>query len=204
VAAAWRDRGDPERALEVLTEALGLSREIGDRLEQARVLTRMGEILIRLARDREAAAELAQASQLAQGFGDRLLESEAARLLAEVHLQLGDLRAARDEARRALELAEKVGSRPSQGIAHRVLGSVIARGGITDEDKAEADRHFTRAIEILGEVGAELELGHTFQSYSHVLAERGDSDGSQTFAERAGEITEKIGPRLAPKLDGSR
>jgi tetratricopeptide (TPR) repeat protein len=203
VAAAWRDRGDPDRALEVLKEALLLAREIGDRLEQATILTRMGEVLIRLARDDEASEHLAQASELAHTFGDKLLQSESARLLAEVYLQLGDLRAARNEARRALELAERVGSRPSQAAAHRVLGAVTARGGITDEDKAEADRHFTRAIEILHEVGAELELGQTFESYSHVLSERGDYDAAATFTERAGEITERLNPRLpAPKVDG--
>ncbi len=205
VAAAWRDRGDADRALEVLKEALQLAREIGDRLEQATILTRMGELLIRVARDDEASEHLAQASELAQTFGDKLLQSEAARLLAEVYLQLGDLRAARNEARRALDLAEKVGSRPSQAQAHRVLGAVTAKGGITDEDKSEADRHFTRAIEILNEVGAELELGQTFESYSHVLVERGDFDAAATFNERAGEITERLNPRLPPpKVDGGK
>jgi hypothetical protein len=29
-----------------------------------------------------------------------------------------------------------------------------------------------------------------------VLSARGDLDGAQTFAERADEITEKLGPRL--------
>jgi tetratricopeptide (TPR) repeat protein len=196
VAAAWRDRGDTVRAQEVLKEALGLAREIGDRLEQANILTRLGEIMIRMGQDADASDHLAQASELAQTFGDKLLQSEAARLLAEVYLQLGDMRAARDQARRALELAEKVGSRPSAAMAHRVLGTVIAQGGITDDDKAESDRHFTRAIEILGEVGNEQELGHTFQSYSHVLHQRGDVDASQTFAERADEITARLGPKL--------
>ena len=205
VAAAWRDRGDPERAFEVLKEALQLAREIGDRLEQATILTRMGEALIRTARDHEAAEHLAQASELAQSFGDKLLQSDSARLLAEVWLQLGDLRAARNEARRALELAEKVGSRPSQALAHRVLGTITAKGGITDEDKAAADRHFQKAIEILGSVGAELDLGETYTSYSHVLSDRGDHDGAATFAERADEIMQRLGPRPnVPKVDAKR
>jgi tetratricopeptide (TPR) repeat protein len=203
VAAAWRDRGDTQRTLEVLNEALGLAREIGDRLEQANILVRLGEVLIKLSRDAEAAEHLAQASELAQSFGDKLLQSEAARLLAEVFVQLGNLRAARTEARRALELAEKVGSRPYAAMAHRVLGTVIARGGITDEDKAQSDAHFTKAIEILGEVGAEMELGFTFESYAHVLQARGDHDGAQTFAERAEEITERIGPRIAARPPGT-
>jgi tetratricopeptide (TPR) repeat protein len=204
VAAAWRDRGDLERAYEVLGEALGLAREIGDRLEQANILTRLGEVLIRLARDDEASGHLAQASELAQSFGDKLLQSEAARLLAEVYLQLGDTRAARTEARRALDLAEKVGSRPYAGMAHRVLGAVIAKGGITDEDRAQADAHYTKAIEILGAVGAELELGYTYESYAHVLTARGDYDAAATFGERADEITERIGPKAVRPTAGPR
>jgi tetratricopeptide (TPR) repeat protein len=192
VASAWRDRRDYPRALEVLQEALALAREIGDRSEQAHILVRMGEVLLKLCRDAEASDHLAQAAELAQSFGDKPLQSEAARLLAEVYLQLGDPRAARNEARRALELAEKVGSRLQTALAHRILGMVIARGGITDEDRAQSDGHFQRAIAILGDVGAVEELGTTYQSYSHVLEARGDHDGAQTFAERADETTLRI------------
>ncbi|HEX8951364.1 MAG TPA: tetratricopeptide repeat protein, partial [Polyangia bacterium] len=192
VASAWRDRGDVKRSFEVLSEALGLAQEIGDRLEQGSILTRMGEALARLGRDPEASDHLAQASELAQTFGDRALQSEAARLLAEVYAQMGDLRAARTEARRALELAEKVGSRTYAGMAHRVLGTILARGGITDEDKQQADEHLQKSIEILGEVGHELELGRSYQSYADLLHERGDSDGAATFNERATEITERL------------
>lgn len=192
VAAAWRDRGDLDRALEVLKEALGLAREIGDRLEQAAIHARVGEVLSRLGRDAEAAQALGQASELALSFGDRLLQSEAARLVAEVHLSLGDLRRARDEARRALELADKVGSRPAQGLAHRVLGTIIARGGITDEDRAESDQHFQRAIEILGAVGNALELGRTYETYARVLEQRGELDGARAFGERAGAIAARL------------
>lgn len=203
VASAWRDRGDVKRSYEVLAEALGLAQDIGDRLEQATILTRMGEALARLGRHPEASDHLAQASELAQTFGDRLLQSEAARLLAEVFLQMGDLKPARTEARRALELAEKVGSRPYTGMAHRVLGTVLARGGISDEDKSAAEQHLQKSIEILGEVGHELELGRSYQSYADILSERGDTDGATTFEERATEISERLGPKAPPLFDPS-
>jgi tetratricopeptide (TPR) repeat protein len=201
VASSWRDRGDVKRSYEVLSEALALAQEIGDRLEQATILTRMGEALARLLRHAEASDHLAQASELAQTFGDRLLQSEAARLLAEVYVQIGDLKAARTEARRALELADKVGSRPSAGMAHRVLGRVLAKGGITDEDKGAADEHLQKSIEILGDVGYELELGRSYQSYAEILSERGDTDGAATFNERASEINERLGPKTPPVFD---
>lgn len=203
VASAWRDRGDVKRSFEVLSEALGLAQEIGDRLEQGSILTRMGEALTRLGRDPEASDHLAQASELAQAFGDRALQSEAARLLAEVYVQMGDLRAARTEARRALELADKVGARTYAGMAHRVLGTILAKGGITDEDKRQADEHLQKSIEILGEVGHELELGRSYQSYADILNERGDADGAATFSERATEITERLGPKPPPVFDGT-
>jgi tetratricopeptide (TPR) repeat protein len=201
VASAWRDRGDVRRSFEVLAEALGLAQEIGDRLEQGSILTRMGEALAQLGRDAEASDHLAQASELAQTFGDRLLQSEAARLLAEVYAQMGDMKAARTEARRALELAEKVGSRPYAGMAHRVLGTILAKGGITDDDKVQAEQHLQKSIEILGDVGHELELGRSYQSYADILNDRGDTDGATTFNERATEITERLGPKAPPVLD---
>jgi len=195
VAAAWRDREDHERALEVLGEALGLAREIDDGLEQAHILARIGEIEVKLTRESEARRHLAEATRLAQGFGDKLLQSEAARLLSEVYLQLGDLRAARAEGRRALDLATKVGSRRAEATAHRILGTVVSTGGITDEDRREADEHFQAAIAILADVGHELELGYTFQSFAHALTLRGDLDAAQTFTERAEEISQRLGPR---------
>jgi tetratricopeptide (TPR) repeat protein len=201
VASAWRDRGDVKRSFEVLSESLGLAQEIGDRLEQGNILTKMGEALARLGRDPEASDHLAQASELAQTFGDRALQSEAARLLAEVYAQMGDLKAARTEARRALELAEKVGSRTYAGMAHRVLGTILAKGGISDEDKQQADVHLQKSIEILGDVGHELELGRSYQSYADILHDRGDADGATTFSERATEITERLGPKAAPLFD---
>jgi tetratricopeptide (TPR) repeat protein len=202
VASAWRDRGDVKRSFEVLSEALGLAQEIGDRLEQGSILLRMGEALGRLGREPEASDHLAQASELAQTFGDRALQSDAARLLAEVYAQMGDLRAARTEARRALELAEKVGSRTYAGMAHRVLGTILAKGGITDEDKQQADQHLQKSIEILGDVGHELELGRSYQSYADLLLDRGDADGAATFNERATEITERLGPKTPPLFEG--
>jgi hypothetical protein len=73
-----------------------------------------------------------------------------------------------------------------------VLGLVIATGGITDEDRVTAEGHFTRAIEILSDVGAELELSVAYRSYALVLAARGDHDAAATFNERAGEIDERL------------
>jgi tetratricopeptide (TPR) repeat protein len=195
LAAAWHDRGEVKRGYEVLAEALTLAETIGDRLEQASILTRMGEALSRLRRHPDAADHLAQASELAYGFGDQLLQSEAARLLAEVYLQMGELKPARTEARRALELAEKVGSLPYVGMAHRVLGTILAKSGISDQDKAAAEQHLQRSIAILGEVGHELELGRSYQSYADILSERGDLDGAATLNERATEICDRLGPK---------
>jgi tetratricopeptide (TPR) repeat protein len=154
----------------------------------------LGELLVGLLKDAQAAKELQKATELARSFGDKLLESETARLLAEVCLQLDDLRGARAEATRALELAEKIGSPPNSALAHRVLGMVLARAAISESDQKEADHHFTHAIRILSEVGNEVELGNTFDEYARALSARGDLDGAKTFAERASEIATRLRP----------
>ena len=87
-------------------------------------------------------------------------------------------------------------------MAHRVLGTILAKGGITDEDKQNADQHLQKSIEILGEVGHELELGRSYQSYADLLHARGDADGAATFNERATEITERLGPKAPPLFEG--
>jgi tetratricopeptide (TPR) repeat protein len=194
LAAAWRDRGDAPRSLDCLAEALQLAQEIGDRLAQAAILARMGETFAGVGRVEDAAQRLAQAVEIAQASGDRLLQSETARLLAEVHLRLGDFASARVEAERALALAGDVDSPPYIGVAHRVLGAVLAKAGKSDEDKALAELHLTKSIEILCDVGNELELGRSYQSYADILSARGDADGAATFNERATEISERLAP----------
>jgi tetratricopeptide (TPR) repeat protein len=193
MASAWRDRDEHARALEVCQEALGQASDIGDRVMEAQVLTRLGEVLVKLGRFDEAQKRLTEAAERAGVLGDKLLLSEGARIRAELHLARNELREARGEARAALELAEKVGSLPAEASAHRLLGEIISEGGITDEDRSQADQHFSRAIEILNEVGYERELGFAFESYSHVLSIRGDIDGARTLAERADEITRRRG-----------
>ncbi|MCU1283179.1 MAG: hypothetical protein JWM53_6725, partial [bacterium] len=72
---------------------------------------------------------------------------------------------------------------------------------ISDEDKQQADVHLQKSIEILGDVGHELELGRSYQSYADILHDRGDADGAATFNERATEITERLGPKTGPLVD---
>ena len=170
VASAWRDRGDIKRSFEVLGEALGLAQEIGDRLEQASILTRMGEALHAAgARSRGVRSPGAGERAGAVVRRSRCCSRRRRASLAEVYAQLGDLRggahrgAARARAGREGRLAAQRRHGPPRARHHP------RRGGITDEDKAQADSHLQKSIEILGDVGHELELGRSYQSYADLL-----------------------------------
>jgi tetratricopeptide (TPR) repeat protein len=194
MGSVWGDRGVHDRALAVFKEAIALTREIGDRVTEAQVGTKIGETLLRAGRHTEATAALRQAVEVAEGMGSRLVQAEASRLLGETLGEMGELDAARAQCEQALELAEKVGSRPHRGLAHRALGSVIAkrRPQVGDEDRALADEHFRSAVELLGEVGADSELMGAFREYGDFLEEIGDNDGAQTVRERADEILGRL------------
>ena len=172
--------------MEVLEEARLLVEQTGERLDEAAILTRLGEALAQLALRKEALEHLERAVELSITFGDRLLESEALRLRAEILLELGNEAGAAEAARRALELADKLGSRSAVALAHRALGAVSSR---TSGGDAASDAHFKVALDTLRGLGAELELARTYHWYARVLERRGDREAAERFAANAGEIT---------------
>jgi tetratricopeptide (TPR) repeat protein len=193
MGAVWRDRQVYDRALAVYKDGIALTREIGDRVTEEQIGTRIGETLMKAGRFTEAASALKQAVEVAEAMGDRLVQAEASRLLGETLLEMTELGAARKQCAQALDLAERVGSRPQRGFAHRALGTVIAKSQPKEaEERAEADRHFHAAIELIGDVGAEAELMRAYREYGDFLEEGGDADGAQTVRERADEILSRL------------
>ena len=84
--------------------------------------------------------------------------------LAEGRLAAGDLAGALAEAQAGLEKAAQVRHHYSQGLAHRVLGQVATARA----DWVEADRHFRAAMELLGAIDAQQEVGRTLYHFARM------------------------------------
>jgi tetratricopeptide (TPR) repeat protein len=172
LGALERDLGRVSRAIAILQDAGALAQKIGERLFECSIAIALGDCWLTDGRPLDAKPYFVEAKQIARQFGAKLLLAEASRGLAEVELACGETLNARDEARVAFELAERIGAPQVAGAALRVVASAVGLGAPGDSDMGGARELFDRAIEILSNVSAELELGRAFAAYAE-FEERG-------------------------------
>jgi len=173
-----RDLGSIDRALALLDEGRAIAREIGDRLLECSLGIELGDCHLLRGEALEALAELTVARDIARAFGAKHLVSEAIRGIAEAELSLGRSVDARNQARSAFEIAERIGSPPLAGAALRVAATSVGRGAPGDPDLGGAREMFDRAVQILGDAGAELELGRALSAYADFEERTGRSDAA--------------------------
>ena len=179
-------------------------------MREAVILTNLGESAHRMGDPQEAIRVLSDAEGIGAALGDRILEAEILRGLAEAHTLLGDLESARTAIERSVDLFAKARGKPFLGVALRTLAEVEAASGDDARHRNAAEKAFRRSLALFEELGNEVELAHTCQSFSAFLERTAGGDEardreSRTLRERSLEIH---GKQLAsesyalPPLDG--
>jgi tetratricopeptide (TPR) repeat protein len=176
LGALQLDLGDADGAIALLSEGRALARERGERLFETSFAIELGECHLSAGQPRLARGDFQAACEIARQFGARVLLSEATRGLAEAELALGDPRRARDDARTAFEIAERIGAAPLVGAALRVVAASVGLGAPGEADLGGAREMFDRAVEVLSNAGAELELARTLAAYADFEARVGRRD----------------------------
>jgi tetratricopeptide (TPR) repeat protein len=142
--------GDYPAAVQAQEEALGICRDLGNRLSQANALVSLG-IAKRATGDYPGAAQdLAEALGIYRDIGNRGGESEALNEAGTLHRVRGDLDQAGPCHQEALDLARQIGSSWDEAQALAALGRcalAVSRG-------AEAEQMLRRALEIFQRTGA--------------------------------------------------
>jgi tetratricopeptide (TPR) repeat protein len=160
-----QDQGDFAKALSMFEEASKVAREIGDKNKIALVLTNLGEVHRVMGNAVEAVNHLRQAVELC----DRLGLAEALRPLGMAYMQKNEISKARECISRAVEIFAAARSRVHLGQALRTLGEITAGGGWGPEHAGRARDYLRQSIAIFEEIGNELELARTLQSYADFL-----------------------------------
>jgi tetratricopeptide (TPR) repeat protein len=192
--------GAVDEAARRLEEGLALARELGERLYEASLCIELGETRLAAGLPVLARKEFESARQIARQFGARVLLCEATRGLAEAELVLGDPRRARDDARAAFEIAERMGAALLVGASLRVVASACGLGAPGEADLGGAREMFDRAVEILSNAGAELELARTLAAYAEFEARVGRRDTSRELRRQADLIRARSrGARRSPE-----
>lgn len=188
-----QDNESHARASQLWEEALTYARRVGDRMREAVILTNLGESNYRQGKPNEAIAVLSEAERISATLGDRILEAEILRGLAKAHMLLEDVAAARGYVERSVTLFEQARSKPFLGVALRTLAEVEAAGGWGGEGHRKAEEAYRQSLALFEELGNEVELARTCESFAAFLGRTADGDAerqqeAEALRERALEI----------------
>ncbi len=206
-----QDNDSHVQATQLWNEALEHARAVGDRMREAVILTNLGESSYRQGQPQEAIATLQKAEEISAQLGDRILEAEILRGLGKAHMLQNDTAAARDYVTRSVAIFERARSKPFLGVALRTLAEVEARAADAD-GLSKADEAFRQSLSIFDELGNDVELAKTCESFSEFLQRTAGSDPHRA-AEAAAlrdRALEVHGKQLAsetyalPPLDGDQ
>ncbi|MFI7439335.1 AfsR/SARP family transcriptional regulator [Nonomuraea indica] len=154
------DAGRHEQSVQAFSLALGLAREVENRLCQIASLTGMAQSELALGRTEEALAHLHAALELAERTGTGL--DQVLLGFAQVHHSRGRYVDAREAGQRALELAAGSNSLNVTRL-HRVLGDIHLAAGDTEEAVQACEQalwHARRSGQRLEHARALMTLGH--------------------------------------------
>ncbi|HEX7599857.1 MAG TPA: tetratricopeptide repeat protein, partial [Polyangia bacterium] len=183
-----REAGHPGLAQNLLEQARGVAREMGERLNECHLGLQIGECCLALGDVDAAEAELKAAQDIARKFGARRLCAEADRGLAEICLFRDDNAGAAEHATRAATEGEKLGARPLVGAALRALATALSRGASVESERGGPREVFDRAVEVLTDARAEMELGRTYSAYGEYEERSGRAAQADELHKRARAI----------------
>ena len=195
------ERGNIEDARVGWEEALHLAEKIGALPLQATTLCNLGEIALLDSRIEEARRRLSECLTIARDIDDRRLQVESIRNLARLEHRSGDTMVARELAEEAHDMAASAGLRDYEGRTLLTLAEVHG-GALFDaaEDEADAAAEDSRAatfyqmgVEVLREIGNELELARGLTEYGRHKVEHGEVDQGQKLLQEALEIFTRLG-----------
>ena len=151
LGSAYKDLGDPRRAIEFSEQHLALAREISNRYEEGRALGNLGIAYRDLGDPRRAIELHEQDLAIAREIGDRRGEGITLGNLGVAYKDLGEFRRAIEFYEQHIAIAHEVGDRRGEGSANWNLGLIF-----------EEEGDLTRAVDLMQVlVDYEREIGHS-------------------------------------------
>lgn len=187
-------RGEPDVAAKYLARALECFEAVGDEagiirafLARGRMEAKQGAYARALSSYRQALARLPVAQ------ADPLLELSVRLRLAELYLDLGRPREVEDEARRAEDIAITHDLPSTLALVYMIMGKLRGRQG---DDTGFV--FFEQAIELCrtGDPARRLEAD-VYSEYARFRAGMGDRNEARAYLERARELLEPFGDKIA-------
>ena len=132
-----------------------INNEVGEKREEEKVNSNIGDAYINLKDFRNAIKYLEIYLKLSKEVGDKATEGEVHRNLGNTYHRLGDFQKATEYHERHLEISKEVGDRAGEGIAYGNLGNAYHSLGDFQKAIEYHERHLKISKE--GETGQEKE-----------------------------------------------
>ncbi len=191
LARALRRAGRNEEARTRLTQALALSRDMGDRRREGHILHSLGNLHREQGRMTEARELFEVALVLARESSDRDIEGGVLSSLGNLHRDQGRNDEAREHFNAALAIAREMGDRNEEGIVLGSLGLLHSELGLVEE----ARRQLGAALAIAREVGDRGLEGSALANLGHLHTEQGRTEEARESLEAALAIHREVGNR---------
>jgi predicted ATPase/class 3 adenylate cyclase/Tfp pilus assembly protein PilF len=187
-ALTWR-LGDITEARSLLEQALTLSRELGDRLGEGRVLSHLGGVAIHQADDPAAQLFLEQAAAIHRATGNRAMEARVLNNVAALAISRGRFADSEAPIARALALSRELNNPMTEATALSHLGALAMRRG----EFAQAQTLHERALATAVEFGVrEFEL-EELRSLGEIALARGDVANARAYFRNTLAASREIG-----------
>ena len=187
LATLHLQQDDLAQARDYEEEAIGIFRDLGDRVGEASGLLNLGEISMRHS-DSDATGLFEQCLTIARSIRHQELESECERNLGEVALSAGNLPAAQVRFARSLKVCRDAEDKRGEAIALWRLGKTDAAGGDVDT----ARKRLTEALQALQAFEMNSEALDCLEDYVKLLQVAGQVENAVRISAAGTAVREAL------------
>jgi tetratricopeptide (TPR) repeat protein len=181
-------QGDQEGGREYYEQFLNISKEIGDRWGEGRVIRNIADVYLDQADFRDARNYFEKALQITREIGNRTIESSALVGLGNVYLEQSDYARAKANFEQSLEIAREIGNRPWEAKTLSQIGRFFHRQG----DYLRARSYYEQSLQIYQELGNQIGQAQVLVDVGLLDHHLGDDEGSLEVSLQALRIAEML------------
>ena len=200
LSTAHLHEGNADEARAREEEALGIFREVGDRIGEGIGLLHLGEIAMRIADDGNAVELFEQCLDVARSIKHQELEGECERNLGELALAAGSVSRARMRLERSLKVCRDAEDKRNEALTLRWLGKADAAMGAYDS----ARKRLAEALLAFKAFEMNEEALDCLEDHAELLLAAGRSDDAARLQAAAAAIGEALAFPRSPRSEPNR
>ena len=187
-------QGQIKLAMQVAQLGLQLTRDVGNRESEGKLLNQLGLITLEQSEPSHAQAYFEKSLVIAQETGNRRLEAQVLNNMGNISgMNENDYATARTFYEKTLGIAREIGNRIGEGYALGNLGWAVSMGG----DFEQARIYYTERLTVARELGNRYLEAYGMINLGAMLITQGIYSDALEYAEQALNLARKFGDRSA-------